>query len=187
MSAGLRFREVMTGQVTMGEKDPWVGYRSPASAAVTFTARITIEDIGTFLADPDHAAALSADLDVPRLGGRIASRGGVFGVFTPTDDARTTHIRYELPITIDDRPHWLHGVKVVTVAAPWRLWPATTTLLTFIHEGVDDSGAIVGAGVLKMGAGKLIRSVTTLRGAVAQYLSFFAGGLISTYLLRRRA
>lgn len=194
---GVAFDEVMAGQVTMGEKDPWTGYLGEGTVGMVLRATVEIDDIAAFVDDPDHAARLRTTVDAPRLGERFSSHAGLFGLFVPTDEARTTQMVYEWPVLIDGREHWVRGAKDVTVAAPWRMWPATTTLLTTVHDGSDSSGPVVAAGILRLGVPELLSMIGTMRGvgvgplrrswAVLRFLSFFCGGLVSTYVLRRRA
>ncbi len=194
---GVEFREVMTGQITLGAADPWAGYRGSASVGVILNATVTIDSVKAFLADPRHPGVLTVDFVAPRWGEQIAGGTGQFGLFVPSGQARTTHMLYELPVVIDGRRYWLRGVKYVTVSGIWRMWSATTTLLTTVHAGDDNTGAVVGAGVLRLDLPGLFSMLGTMRGAngrwsnrvwaVARFLAFFAGGLFSTYVLRRPA
>ncbi len=194
---GVEFREVMTGQVTFGAVDPWAGYRASASAGVILEARVTIDNITEFIADPHHPGVLTVDFVAPRWGEQIAGGTGQFGLFVPSDQDRTRHMVYELPVVIDGRRYWLRGVKHVTVSGIWRMWSATTTLLATVHAGADNTGPVVGAGVLRLDLPGLLSMLGTMSGAngrwpsrvwaVTRFLAFFAGGLFSTYVLRRPA
>jgi hypothetical protein len=194
---GVTFREVMTGQLTAGETDPRAAYSGHGTSGIRLMATINIADLRTFFEDPTHSASMVADLDMPRIGGRLTNVTGRFGLFVPTGDARSTQMLYELPLTIEGREHFLRGVKNIRVAAPWRMWPATTTLLTTLHEGDTDVGKVVAAGILRIRPLGVIGMLSTLRGIgehavgyagpVVEFLTFFVGGLFSTYVLRRRA
>ncbi|MFG1783113.1 hypothetical protein ACGFIU_11785 [Rhodococcus oryzae] len=195
--AGIRFGETMTGQITLGETDPRSGYRNPGAFGVVVRGTIHIEDLGAFLDDPRHEARLAGEVDIPSLGGRFESDSGRFGLFTPTEQARMTHMVYELGVDIGGVGHWFRGHKEIRVAGPWRLWPATTTLLVTLHEG-DREGPVVAAGMLRLRltAFTALLGSLTVTGGVSmwrrwatsgRFTAFFAGGLISTYLLRRRA
>lgn len=197
MTGGVTFREVMSGQLMVGESDPSAGYRARGTAAIRVTATVTILDIDEFLRDPAHGAALSAELDVPRVAGPVQSTEGQFGLFVPTGDARTTHMRYELPLVVDGQPHLLQGIKTITPDAAWRLWHATTTLHTTLYDISESDVKIVAAGVLRLRPFGLLAMLKSMQGtgprrstricSVAQFLSFFVGGLVSTYVLHRRA
>ncbi len=206
MSAGVTFAERMTGLLSMGEKDPVAGYHAPGATGVVFDARVTIADLDAFLDDPGHVGALSAVVDIPRWGGRFTSGPGRFELFAPTDSARATRMSYSLPITVDGVAHTFAGSKTVRVGPPWRLWPDTTTLHTTVHEAPavtglalvgEPSGMPVAAGLMRITVPALFDMAGTVHGvgpgrlaraaAVSRFLGFFAGGLTSTYLLRRRA
>jgi hypothetical protein len=196
-AGGVTFREVMSGQLTVGQSDPRAGYKQAGSSAVTMRATITIADVSAFVRDPGHCAQLCAELDLPRITGRVQSSAGHFGLFVPTSDARTTLMRYELRFEIGGKPHLLRGVKNCTAAPLWRLWRATTTLNTTLHDLSDSDERIVAAGIMRLGPVGLLAMLKTMHGigtrpwvrirSTAQFLGFFIGGLVSTYLLQRRA
>jgi hypothetical protein len=196
-AGGVTFREVMKGQLKLGETDPSTGYRGAGTAAITMTATVTIDDVRAFVRDPVHTAVLCADLDLPKIAGPTQSAAGRFGLFVPTADARTTQMRYELPLQVDGKPHLLRGIKTITPAGPWLLWRATTTLHATLHDVTDSDEQIVAAGILRLGPFGLLAMMRTMHGtgarpwvrtrSVAQFLGFFVGGLVSTYLLHRRA
>jgi hypothetical protein len=73
------------------------------------------------------------------------------------------------------------------------VWRDTTTLYTTLYEGVDKTGKVVGAGVLELTPGELMKMVATFTalnaGTVAESLkattafgSFFLGELWDTYI-----
>ena len=193
--SGMTFHEVMTGQLAKGVTDPRKGYRTRGSSGIALRARVDIDDIAAFLADPEHHGSLIAAFEIPRWGAQHASSKGDFNLFSPAGD-RASLMIYEAPILLDGVEHWLRGVKRVEVAGLWRMWPATTTLLVEVRTGKDGSGAVVASGVLRLNFSGLVASIASMRGAggiwpfrhfaVVRYLTFFARALVSTYILRRR-
>src|SRR5690606_20490521 len=93
----------------------------------------------------------------------------------------------------DGKTYYLAGRKEVRGdRAGLDLWPDTTTLFTTLHEGVDASGSVVGAGVLRLGVDDLARLVSTVRVTgpasagerakpIATCGAFFMGELWDTY------
>ena len=192
---GLTFHEVMTGQLSLRAPDPRKGYRQPGSVGIAFRAKIEIANIETFLTDPQHRGALTSNVEVPRWGAQSTDSEGLFGLFVPAEPSMT-HMIYQSPIMINGLPHRLCGVKELRVAGPWRLWPATTTLLVEVRQGADGAGAPVGSGILRLSLTGFVSMIATMRGtggrwplrhmAVVQFMIFFVRGLVATYLLGRR-
>lgn len=161
MVTGLRFDETMSGPVAIGD-----------GRELTVRLRVEIDDMARFLDDPQHRGRVVAN----------AEDAGTVAVFAPTVDPRVYVIRYDVPVDVADRRYRLVGVKRCATAGLRQLWPATTTLHTTLY---DESGAVAATGVLRIGLGRLLRSVLSMRGAVCSYLRFFTGELVATYLWRR--
>jgi hypothetical protein len=76
------------------------------------------------------------------------------------------------------------------------MWRDTTTLYTQLHEGRDSSGRVVGAGVLTLGVGDLLRLLSTFHAtnaatfvarwkAVRGFAGFFMRELWASYVSHR--
>lgn len=196
---GVQFRETMTGRLTFGETDPKKGFASPAAMPAALHATIDIDDIRAFILDPDHIGVIAGHLELHRRGGWLPATRGVIGLFTPArDDPRLSYMIYAIGVMIDGRRYWFNGRKHVRIGGPWKLWGATTTLYVTLHEGEDESGPIVAAGILSLGVPALLRLVGAFRtvgceglrrklGAVFAFFGFFARQLVRHYIIRRRA
>ena len=193
---GIHFRETMSGRVCFGEDDPERGYRSDAAEPVSIHAAIDIDDVAKFVRDPDHLEALSGHLEWHRRGGWLPAASGKFGLFTPSGDPKLAYMIYAMRVSIDGKPHFFNGRKHVRIAAPWKLWKATTTLYVTLHEGDDVTGPIVAAGRLSLGVMSLLDLLGTMRAAgcrgwaqssraIWRFFRFFAGELMRIFLFRR--
>ena len=156
---------------------------------------ITIDDIDTFLADPKHLGRLDVRMDWAPFGFDIPALGGVFNLFSPTGDPKLKLMIYEWGVTHDDRSYYFAGQKDVKVHPLWDLWNDTTTLYTTLHEGDDKTGNVIGAGILELTPGALMKMVGTFTAlnadSVAESLDvigrfgrFFLGELWDTYIKR---
>jgi cholesterol oxidase len=181
MKAGdVMFRETMSGPFAMGVTDPAEGAKVGRRTDWRLTLHATVTVSG------DGPAALAGEVRLPGVRQRIPFESGTFLLF-PGDDEL---MRYELGFTHDGARYRLAGFKTAG-ERPFvaRLWPDTTTLYTRLSRG----GGVVGAGVLRLGVGDLVRLVASMRapgatspGDVAHAIGGFAlrftRGLAEAYL-----
>lgn len=189
---GVSFRETMSGGFTLGATDPKTG-GTHAIDTLSMHATIHIEDIEAFVADPMHESPLTGHIDFPPFGSGIPAEHGVFGLFTPDEqDPELAYMVYELGFRHEGKPYYLAGRKHVRLGSPFKLWGETTTLYTTLHRGGPD-GEVIGAGVLRLGLGELLRLLRTVRAtqppgedeaarAVGRFFRFFASELLRTYV-----
>jgi hypothetical protein len=193
---GIRFREMMSGGFQLGTDDAIDGAKQGTQTPLSMHASIYIPDIDAFIADPQHRAPLAGHIDFAPFGRAIPAESGTFQLFAPTKDADTTWMVYDLGFRHNGKSYYLAGHKIVRVGAPWKLWPATTTLYTTLHEGTDATGPIVGAGVLRLGVGELVKLMRTLHAsdadapgdagrAIGRFFGFFSRELLRTYVLQQ--
>ncbi len=191
---GITFKETMAGGFALGTTDPEVGAKSKDELAMHAT--IQIHDIDTFIADPQHKAKLTGTIDFAPMGTGMVATSGVFGLFSPSGDPALTYMVYELGFAHGGHRWYLAGKKHVKLGSPLRLWGETTTLYTTLHQGVDATGAIAGAGVLSLGVVDLLKLMGTVQAtdsdslgesasAIGKFFRFFAGELTRTYVLNQ--
>jgi hypothetical protein len=194
---GISFRETMTGRISFDTTDPIKGGADRNAIPVVLKATINLRDIHGFVRDQQHRGDMAAHLYSPRLGGIRPATHSNFQLFAPTDDPNLTHMTYELGVLLDGKPYWFSGRKHVRRSAPWNMWRETTTLYVTLHEGIDRSGNIVAAGVLRLGIIDFLGLMTTLTprdciglsakfGAILRFVDFFGGALLRTYFWRGR-
>ena len=193
---GITFRETMEGHFALGATDPEEGSRLGEAATpktvLSLHATITVEDLDAFRADPRHGGRLTGSLSLPGFGERIPARTGVFQLFSPAEDPRMRYMVYEMGLTHEGTDYYLAGKKRVKDDPGPDMWKDTTTLFTRLHQGRDDTGPVVGAGILRLGAMDLMRMVSTMHAtgteslaqsaaALAQFGKFFLGQLWDQY------
>lgn len=196
---GLRFRETMEGAFALGAPEPEAGAEQGARDGHTLAlhATIAIDDIDRFIEDPEHAGRLDAHIDFTPFGEGIAGHHGVFNLFAPSDAPDEKWMVYEVAFQHEGTDYYLAGKKHVRDDPGFDLWSDTTTLYTYLHEGRDASGPVVGAGVLRLGVDDLLRLVSTMRATNADSLAektraittfgrFFLGELWAQYVSRAR-
>ncbi|RMH62261.1 MAG: patatin-like phospholipase family protein [Bacteroidetes bacterium] len=191
---GITFRETMEGPFALGPSDPQTGFEQGSldGHRLALHATITIHDLARFIADPDHAGSLVATIDFTPFGTALPARRGVFNLFSPADDPETRYMVYELAFRHGDEDYYLAGRKTIRDDPGFDLWKDTTTLFTTLHRGPDRNAPVVGAGILSLGVGDLIRLVSTMRAihtdaltekarTLATFGAFFLGELWDTY------
>ena len=205
---GIEFTETMRGHVGLGLAVS-ADYHAAAKAGelerstLDFTATISSDDLDEMLKNPHHQAHLHGTVNAPGLSPRpIRVTHGTFELLTKDpDDPRARRMTYRMPMTTEGDHHFfLHGFKHVRDDKGLDLWPDTSTLFVTIHEGLDETGPVVGRGVLRIlpkdfatqmrtfkitNAGSLVRRLK----AAADFGRFFAGALYDTYggVLARRS
>lgn len=193
--AGITFRETMAGGFALGETDPSRGERAGAQAGTTLvlSVSLSIPSVRRFVRDAEHAGTLTGSVSVDPLGGGLPSDSGFFKLFTPTSDPAVKLMQYRMAFRVGSAAYCLHGVKEIRRGSPLRGWKDTTTLRCRLHSGADDSGEVVGAGVLRLGILSFAQQLLSFRAinahrpgdgprAFGGFLRFFAGELIESYL-----
>ena len=191
---GFTFREMMVGPFAMGETDPRAVERSgnATGTKLAMHATITINDLRRFIDDPAHLGSITGHLDVPAFGNNIPTTSGVFNLFSPTEDPKMKYMVYEFGFDRNGDHYYFAGRKEVHNDPGFDLWSDTTTLYSTLHKGTDESGPIVGAGVLKLSVTELIKMIPTMQplnaqsmgekaNAVMEFGKFFMGALWEQY------
>lgn len=195
---GVAFRETMAGAFALGEADPKTGAAKGLAGGTRLAmhATIHIRDIRAFVSDPRHRGSITGHIDFPPFGRDIPASGGVFQLFAPGDEPKFKWMVYELAFEHAGKSYYLAGKKDVRVGSVFRMWSNTTTLFTRLHEGRDASGPVAGAGVLTLGAGELLKLLSTFHAtdtgsfggrlrAAGAFGGFFTKELWNTYILKR--
>ncbi|MFY9269450.1 MAG: patatin-like phospholipase family protein [Candidatus Manganitrophaceae bacterium] len=192
---GLTFRETMAGGFALGVSDPWEAEKKGEAdgTPLAMHATILIRDIYQFIKDPGHAGEITGHIDFPPFGEKVPAKSGVFNLFSPADDPKMRWMIYELGFEHAGKDYYLAGKKEVRDDFGFDLWKDTTTLLTRLHEGKDQSGPVIGAGVLTLSLTELKNLLTTVRAtgtdsmtegakAIGAFGRFFLGELWDRYM-----
>lgn len=191
---GVSFRETMTGGFALGETDPRTGEQKGDAAGTRLAIHcvIDIADAYGFIADPQHFVPITGHVDFPPLGMNIPATRGVFNLFSPSANPRMKYMVYELGFETGGRTYYLAGKKEVRDDPGFDMWPDITTCFMRLHEGADQSGPIVGAGVIYIKREQLINLIPTIHATnttskteslkvLADFGRFFMGAIWDTY------
>jgi len=193
---GLTFRETLSGGCSLGATDPDAGEKLGARTVFTLHAAIHIHDVQAFITNPNHTADLYSHFSFPPWGEDLPAEKGVFNLFNPAGDPGTKLIVYEFGFEHNGRHYYLVARKEIRQGSPVELWKETTSLLTQLHEGADETGPVVGAGILRVGISEITKMISSMHvthaesamdraKALADFGRFFFGELWETYQKER--
>jgi cholesterol oxidase len=186
MSGGLTFKETMEGPLAMGATDPTSGAAAEDAALLAIHCTIRIDDVDTFVADPEHTGSISGTVDYAPFGNDLPVTYGTFNLFSPGDPGERI-MEYRLAFEHDGTSYLLDGKKHAHDDPGFDIWKDTTTLYSVLHES-NESGTVVGAGVLSLGVEALTKMMATMRptgdGHIEPVVAFgklFLGSLWESY------
>ncbi|HEV8560207.1 MAG TPA: FAD-dependent oxidoreductase [Actinophytocola sp.] len=192
----LSFTEEMAGFIVLGASDPrWIPVRGRhIGDRLAFRLTIRVDDVDTFLGEPEHLARADGWLEASFLGGRCDVQRGWFNLLVPGAEPGSREMRYRLWFTdAAGQPRTLAGWKDVHDGPATRLWHDTSTLyarLLYGHvpPGEDAAARVAGAGTLHIQPMDLAVMLTSFRAegphgvvALARFGRFFVGQLWDVY------
>jgi hypothetical protein len=191
---GVNFHETMTGGFSLGEMDPRSGEQKgdAAGTKLSLHCEIDIHDIYGFMEDPQHFAPITARIDFAPLGMNIPTTNAIFNLFRPGDEPKMKYLVYEAGFEHNGESFYLAGKKLVHDDPGFDMWADITTLFTLLHKGNNDSGPVVGAGVIYIKREQLMNLIPTFRATntsgsveslkvLTDFGRFFLGEIWDTY------
>jgi cholesterol oxidase len=187
----LSFEEEMAGAVVPAAAGP-----GAAGEPLSFRLKICIDDLDTFLAEPEHLARAEGWVDGTCPGGRRVVERGWFNLFAPGEEPGSRVMRYHLWFTDGDgNPRTLSGWKDVHDGPVTRMWHDTSTLYTSVLRGhvppdaeATDVTDAVATGTLHIEPTDLVATLASFRAdgprpvaALARFGRFFVGELWDVY------
>jgi cholesterol oxidase len=193
------FAEVMQGYVSAQATTFADGYaHGKANAhALALHVTVSINDLDTFLTEPQHAGTLSGHLVCPLLGGKCPVQSGSFRLLPDTADCDRKVMYYQVfARTPRGELLTLVGEKQVQHNAVLDLWQDTTTLYVNVFRGHIDPqkttpAALWATGIIRLDLIDFMRVLRSLRATnsngetsiegLARFGGFFAGKLWDVY------
>jgi cholesterol oxidase len=192
---GLQFSEVMTGAFALGETDPQAGADrgKKENTTMSLQAKCSIDDLDAFIKDGNHAGQLDASVQFTPWGAAIPGDNSKLNLLSPGAARQERTMIYETRISQGGKSYYFAGKKFVHHEHGPEVLKETTTLYSVLHSGNDDSGPIVGAGILILGAAAiadLVKNMKVLNAkspfdtarGIGKYLRFFMGSLWDSYI-----
>jgi cholesterol oxidase len=197
----VQFTETMKGFFTTGETEDFQrGYDNGRAAASPFLFTLTIRtgDITSFRKDESHAGTIAGTVIAPALSEKpLMVSNGRFNLFEKdADNPLHLKMKYRMQLTSHDGRHfYFDGFKRVENDRGFDLWSDTSTLYITVHEGTDDTGSVVGKGILKIAPADFAVQMTTMKAvdcngrleglmALKDFSLVFSQNVFNTYVRR---
>jgi cholesterol oxidase len=198
-AATLSFTEEMKGHVSLGTMAFADGARQGEADDNFLMFRLTIEidDVASFVTDPDREGTATGWVQCEMLGGRRDVESGLFNLFVDAADPEVKHMLYRLWFTdAVGNPLTLTGFKTVRDDPGFDTWSDTSTLYVkvlggHVAPGADDAADVVATGIITIYLKDFIQQLTTFRvsgpdvssklGAMTAFGTLFLGELWDVY------
>lgn len=195
---GIRFTETMEGDFSTEAVDSYenaAAHGQASGSSFKFTLTIASSDVETMLEDPAHEAIMVGTVEAAALSSDpLTTSEGKFNLFVKDPEhigVRRMIYRMRLHAT-DGATYYFKGFKTIRDDAGLDVWDDTTTLYITVHKGKDDSGSVLGRGILKIHPNDLRRQLTTMTVTgvddrierlrwLARFGRFFSDTLFQTY------
>ena len=195
---GIRFTETMKGYFSTEVKDDFQkAYDQGKADDSNFKFILTIQsnDIEHMIKDDQHPARMVGSVIAPALSDEpLTVTDGHFNLFVdhPTESG-TKKMKYRMKLTAETGDSfYFYGYKVLRDDFGPDMWTDTTTLYISVWRGKDDTGELLGKGILKIRPKDFRKQLTTMKAinagsvgdalkATARFGAFFTRVLHRTY------
>jgi cholesterol oxidase len=195
---GIEFTERMAGRVSMGATGD---YEAAANAGreqngeFSFTVTVAIENLDSFISDPEHTGVITGTAICPALSPEpLSISSGVFNLMrVDQTTVETRRFDYRMLLTArDGRQFWFEGFKLIHSDGGLDVWADATRLFVDVWRGEGQLGEPLARGLLTIDPVDFLTQMRTLKGrgganlmerlgAVARFGALFAGALYATY------
>jgi predicted patatin/cPLA2 family phospholipase len=188
----LLYRETFEGPFALGATDPRQGAEAGVRDDTSLLIRSTVEvdGIDRFIDDPGHEASLTGRVEFSPIGVDLLSTDGSFNLVAAAGGSRRA--AYELAFRANGRDLCLAGRKELHDDPGFDAWSDLTTVFATLHEGLDTSGPVIGAGILRQEKRSIVKTLAALHptnidslvgraAAIERFVRFFGGELWDAY------
>ncbi|WP_224995724.1 GMC family oxidoreductase N-terminal domain-containing protein [Cesiribacter sp. SM1] len=166
---GIQFTETMRGYFAAGATGDYaeaarIGKLN--NSPFEFTLTIISDNLEGLLESEQHPAKMAGTVNAPALSdSALTISRGRFNLFVPSKlQANTLNMNYSMRLhTIDSRQYFFEGYKEIIDNKGFDVWSDTSTLYITVYEGEDNSGQVVGKGVLNILPEDFAKQITTMK------------------------
>ncbi|MFN8596618.1 MAG: GMC family oxidoreductase N-terminal domain-containing protein, partial [Anaerolineae bacterium] len=195
---GVQFTEAMEGYFSTKITDDFAaGARQGQADASTFRFIVTVsvDDVERMATDPEHAGRIVGTVIAPALSSEplTLTNGGFYLLMQDPQLFNQRLMRYTGRLNAQDgRTFFFEGNKRVHNDPGFDVWADTTTLFITVYAGADNTGAVIGKGILQIHTKDLQHQLTTIKVTNAQNLgerlatlakfgAYFSGQIFDVY------
>lgn len=167
-TVGVRFTETMKGHFSKGTLDYKSADEAGKAAGNTFRFVLTIQadDLEKLLTDERYLSNMFGSVEAPILSpDPLTVTQGKFTLFlrNPAEPG-VKNMMYRMGLTASDgTQYWFEGFKVIRDDRGLDIWSDTTTLYVTVWQGTDNTGPIVGRGILYITPDDFTKQLTTTK------------------------
>ena len=195
---GIRFTETMKGYFSTEVKDDFQkAYDQGEADDSNFQFILTIEseDMEDMIENDQHPARMVGSVMAPALSDEpLTVTDGHFNLFVDhPNESGTKNMKYRMKLTAETGdPFYFYGYKVLRDDFGPDMWSDTTTLYISVWRGEDETGELLGKGILKIKPEDFMKQLATMKAinagsvgdalkATARFGAFFTRMLHRTY------
>jgi cholesterol oxidase len=195
---GLQFTETMTGYFSTEEKNDYQRAHDLGKkehSPFTFTLTIISDDLDKMLTSDQHQAGMVGTVTAPALSPMpLTISEGKFNLFVKDEkDPGKLKMLYRMKLhTVGGRQFFFTGYKEASDDKGFDVWSDTSTLFITVFDGADETGPVVGKGILRILPKDFKKQVTTMKAlntsdalesakAIKDFGLFFSKALYEQY------
>ena len=198
LRVGVKFTETMKGYFSTQEKEDHERAEKlgkGSNSKMQFILTILSRDVDEMVNNPEYLADLVGTVQAEAVSpDPLTVAEGHFSLFLPDPEQPSVrHMIYRMKlVTEEGKFYFFDGFKEITEAPVTKLWEQTTTLFVTLHEGEDQSGPVLGRGILRIEVLDFAKQLSTMRAinapgqkagaeAVVKFGKYFGGVLFEQY------
>ncbi|MDJ0644162.1 MAG: GMC oxidoreductase, partial [Erythrobacter sp.] len=183
MSPGMAFTETMAGHISATGchhrpcghveriRDDYVNgaaWGQSENGECSFLLTVTTENLHRMIDDPQHRSQITGEVLVSAISSDpLPVRDGTFRLLVANPEKpESWKMLYDMVLEGPDGPIHFHGFKTLEERGRGKSksdpWTDLTTLFVTLRHGEDESGELIGRGVLKLGIDEFMRQLTTI-------------------------
>lgn len=183
MSPGMAFTETMAGHISATGchhrpcghaeriRDDYANgaaWGESEDGVCSFKLTVTTDNIHRMVEEPEHRSHITGEVLVSAIApDPMPVREGTFRLLVADPEkAESWKMLYDMVLEGPDGPIHFHGFKTLEQRGSGKSasdpWTDLTTLFVTLRHGGDESGELIGRGVLKLGIDEFMRQLTTI-------------------------
>lgn len=196
---GIQFTETMRGyfskEITNGNFQEAYDRGKQNNDIFEFTLTIQSEDVYATIQSADHSATIIGTVTAPALSSKpLNVSNGTFQLFVNDPESVNTKLmKYIMQLESEEgEQYFFKGHKTVHHDAGLDEWSDTSTLFITVYKGTDDTGEIIGQGILHILLADFAKQMKTMKAinassteealkALAAFGAYFSKSLFQVY------